>query len=290
MMKEIGTEEGAMETARRGGDFDLSDGVFDFELDDFSFPDLGPAGSPLTEEQREERRKEANKAKLEKFLTSRLETKEPAYGMFGGVDVTMCRFFGAGGAEELLADIEQKNREQGMGNYKIPGTNITLINYSICPKCGTVFSFMDLKVYYGKPKPDAMFKNAKEQYRNDTRMNCHACGTYFLPALIIADGTPRNELQFLCRLQTVEAIEKFYAKKGKDVLTKKPANIIRFDKDAGGRNAYVLNDILLDDLQEKPTLISNIIQYTPANLALNMLEGSNAEKKDALFGLRNWRV
>jgi len=304
-MKEIGTEEEAMETAKRDGaplenapeeewnnGFDLSAGDLDFDLDnfgDFSLSDLGPAGPPLTEEQKEERKKEASKAKLEKFLTSRMETKEQPYGMFGGVDVTMCRFFGADGAEELLADIEQKNREQGMGNYKIPGTNITLINYSICPKCGAAFSFRDLLVYYGKPKPDAMFKNGREQYRNDTRMNCNACGTYFLPALIIADGTPKNEIQFLCRMQTVEAIEKFYAKKGKNVLTKNPANIIRFDDGAGGKRASVLNDVLLEDLQEKPTLISNLIQYTPANLALNMLEGINIEKKDALFGARNWR-
>ena len=269
----------------RNADFDLSvDDLFTF--DDFGDFSLSGEGPPLTEEQK----REANKAKLEKFLTSRLETKENPYGRLWGEDVTMCRFFGTAGAEELLADIERKNREQGMGNYKIPGTEITLINYSVCPKCGAVFSFRDLLVYYGKPKPDATFKNGREQYRNDTRVYCHACGTYFLPALIIADGTPRNELQFLCRMQTVGAIEKFYAEKGKAVLTKDPANIIRFDNGAGGKNAYVVNDILLEDLQEKPTLISNIIQYTPANLALNMLEGTNAEKKDALFGSRNWRV
>ena len=269
--------------------FDIADDDLldfgDLGLSDFSF---SIDAEPLTEEQKEEARK-AMLEKFEKLLTSRLETKEGPYGMFEA-DVTMCRFFGTDGAEELLADIEQKNREQGMGNYKIPGTDITLINYSICPKCGAVFSFRDLMKYYGKPKPDATFKNGREQYRNDTRVYCHACGTYFLPALIIADGTPRNELQFLCRMQTVGAIEKFYAEKGKAVLTKDPANIIRFDNGAGGKNAYVVNDILLEDLQEKPTLISNIIQYTPANLALNMLEGTNAEKKDALFGSRNWRV
>jgi len=52
-------------------------------------------------------------------------------------DAAMRRFFGAAGAEELLAGIEQKNREQEMGNFKIPGANIAPINYSICPKRGT---------------------------------------------------------------------------------------------------------------------------------------------------------
>ncbi|MCL2193673.1 MAG: hypothetical protein FWB78_09790, partial [Treponema sp.] len=226
----------------RNDDFDIADDdlldLGDLGLSDFSFfIDTGP----LTEEQKEEARK-AMLEKFEKLLTSRLETKEGPYGMFEA-DVTMCRFFGTDGAEELLADIEQKNREQGMGNYKIPGTDITLINYSICPKCGAVFSFRDLMKYYGKPKPDAMFKNNREQYRNDTRMHCHVCGTYFLPALIIADGTPRNALQFMCRMQTVGAIEIFYAEKGKDVLTKNPANIIKFDNGGGRKTASVLNDI-----------------------------------------------
>ncbi|MCL2232156.1 MAG: hypothetical protein FWB99_03665 [Treponema sp.] len=243
----------------------------------------------LQPELTEEERRKSRKAKLEQFLTGRLEQREKPYGIFEA-DVTMCRFFGTSGAEELLADIEGKNREQGEGNYQIPGTSITLINFSVCPKCGAVFSFQDLKAYYGSPRPDPAFKNGREQYRNDTRVFCYPCETYFLPALVISDGTPVNEVQFLCRMQTVEAIEKYYAQKGRRVLTKKAGNIIPHGNMAGRKTAVVLNDILLEDLQERPALISNIIQYTPANLALNMIEGTNVEKKDILFGIQEWKV
>jgi len=56
----------------------------------------------------------------------------------------MCRFFKTKNNENILTDIERINKDQGMGNYKIPNTNIKLINYSICPKCGHVFPFKEL--------------------------------------------------------------------------------------------------------------------------------------------------
>jgi len=37
------------------------------------------------------------------------------------------------------------------------------------------------------------------------------------------------------------------------------------------------------DLEEKPTLITNIIQYTPFRLILNFIDGTNVEKGDLLF-------
>jgi hypothetical protein len=46
----------------------------------------------------------------------------------------------------------------------------------------------------------------------------------------------------------------------------------------------ILNDVLLKELEPKPTLISNLLQYTPANLALNLLDGSNVRKGDLLYG------
>ncbi|MCL2193678.1 MAG: hypothetical protein FWB78_09815 [Treponema sp.] len=248
----------------------------------------------------------ARKRRLEKYLSIRFEKSEELYGRFGE-RVFMRRFFDEKGSDEVLADIEQKNREQGMGNYKIPNTNISLINYSLCPKCNTVFSFKDLKEYYAKPKPDPVFKNNNEQFRNDTRVYCYGCQTYFLPSLVIVDGTPKNEVQYLCRMQTVEAIEKFYAKKGRKVLTTTQRNVVRFEKGsrflgkllhtngvitttATSNRAAILNDVLLDEMQERPSLISNLIQYTPADLAINMLEGTNVEKGDYLFGRRDWIV
>jgi len=138
----------------------------------------------------------------------------------------MCRFFETKNNENILADIEQKNKEQNMGNFQIPNTNIKLINFSICPKCGHIFSFKELMGYYAKPNPDSTFKSLKKQYREDTRAFCHECNTYFLPALVISDGTPKNEVQFLCRAQTTNAIEAFYRKSGKNVLAAKNENIL----------------------------------------------------------------
>jgi len=92
---------------------------------------------------------------FEAYLVKRSQPEE-AYGMFSK-DVTMCRFFDAKNSENILADIEQKNAEQGMGNVEIPNTHIRLINYSVCPKCGKVFSFKELGEYYRRPKSDVLY-------------------------------------------------------------------------------------------------------------------------------------
>jgi len=217
-------------------------------------------------------------ADFEAFLLERRPPEEP-YGIFSK-DVTMCRCIGSKGNEEILADIEKKNAEQGMGNVAIPNTNIRLINYSVCPKCGKVFSFKDLADYYRSPKSDNRFSSRGEQARGDTRIFCFDCETWFLPALVIADDTPKNEVQFLCRNQTMDAIERFFLKSGKKVLTENRANIL---VDSGGLKA-VKNDILLSEMEQKPALIANMLQYTPANLALNLLDGTNVEKGDVLYG------
>jgi hypothetical protein len=216
---------------------------------------------------------------FEALLSARLPREEP-YGIFTK-DVTMCRFFGSKNGESLLADIEQKNAEQGMGNVQIPNTNIRLINYSVCPVCGRIFSFKDLAEYYRHPETDNRFQSPGEQARNDTRVYCLDCKTWFLPALVIVDKTPVNEVQFLCRNQTMDAVEKYFIKKGKQVLTRKSSNILT--DPANGFKA-VKNDVVFGDMAEKPTLITNMLQYTPANLALNLMDGSNVEKGDVLYG------
>jgi hypothetical protein len=195
----------------------------------------------------------------------------------------VCSFFDSSkGDEELLADIERKNREQGMGNVKIPNTNITLINYSVCPTCGAILSFQDLAAYYANPAPDPAFKNQIQQFRNDTRVRCLDCGGYFLPALVISDGTPRNDTQFLCRLQTMNAIEQFSQKQGTAVLTRTRKNILH----QKGCSA-IRHDVSLRGLESKPTLIANMLQYTPPDLMLNLIDGSNVTKGDVLYGA--WR-
>ena len=218
------------------------------------------------------------------FLTKRHQTEE-VYGYdFSSQVLTMCRFFELKNNENILADIEQRNKEQNMGNFQIPNTNIKLINFSICPKCGHIFSFKELIDYYADPMPDSTFKDRAKQYREDTRVFCYECETYFLPALVIVDGTPQNEVQFLCRVQTTHAIEEFYRNMGKNVLSTKRENILEREESGGKTVKAIRNDVLLKEMSAKPTLISNLLQYTPANLALSLIDGSNLQKGDVLFG------
>jgi hypothetical protein len=219
---------------------------------------------------------------LETFLTERNPPEKP-YGIFYEV-VTLCRFFETKDSEEILADFEQKNEMEGMGNIQIPHTKIKLINYSICPKCGHVFSFKDLADYYANPKPDPAFKDKARQFREDTRVLCPECDSYFLPALIISDGTPKNEVQFLCRVQTMNAIEQFYQHKGIKVLSTRKKNLLTKEDSRKKRITGIRNDVLLKEMEPKPTLISNLLQYTPANLVLNLINGENVKNGDVLFG------
>ena len=228
---------------------------------------------------------------FEKYLLESRQPEEP-YGMFDK-DVTMLKFFGSKNGDSILEDIRAKNEAENMGNISIPNTNIQLINYSICPKCEHIYSFKDISDYYLNPKPDPKFKNNMQQYREDTRVFCYECKTYFLPALVIVDGTPKNEVQFLCRIQTMDAIENYYFGKGVQVLSRRATNIVKKDlpgkKSAKNRNKIsvtgIKNDVLIKEMEDKPTLISNLIQYTPANLVLNLIDGTNVKNGDLLFGI-----
>jgi hypothetical protein len=247
---------------------------------------------------------------FEKYLVERREP-ENKYGIFD-TDITMCRFFESKDGDKILEEIRLKNETENMGNITIPNTSIQLINYSICPKCSHVFSFKDISDYYLNPKPNpALFKDRKRQFREDTRVYCNECETYFLPSIVIVDGTPKNEVQFLCRIQTMEAIEVYYQKKGIKVLSRKEENIVKIEeinetKTVQDTNKSIIgrlfnrnlpdkkivkksitgikNDVLLKEMEDKPTLISNLIQYTPSNIVLNLIEGSNVKKGDLLFG------
>jgi hypothetical protein len=214
---------------------------------------------------------------FENFLTKRKNTPEKPYGIFDK-DISICRFFDSNKNENLLEDIKKKNEEQGYGNINIPNTNITLINYSFCHKCKTIFSFKDITDYYLNPNPDHRYKSRSYQYRQDTRIYCYNCHTYFIPSLIIADGTPKNEVQFLCRVQTIDAVEEYFFQKEINVLTRNKNNIVK-----RGNLKAIKNDVFIKDLEEKPTLITNILQYTPYKLIINLIDGTNVEKGDLLF-------
>jgi hypothetical protein len=218
---------------------------------------------------------------FEKYLLQRTRNPEKPYGRFNE-DTLVCRFFDSKDGENILADIKQKNEETGGGNIKIPNTGIMLINYSFCPQCKTIYSFHEIFSYYMNPKPDARYENRVQQYREDTRIFCGNCGAGFIPALVIADGTPRSEVQFLCRAQTINAVEEYFFKKNIRVLTKNLNNIIL------KKNGFkaIKNDVLLKNLEERPTLITNLLQYTPMRIMMNFIDGTNVTKGDLLFTSR----
>ena len=219
---------------------------------------------------------------FEKYLTERRQEPEKPYGIFQQ-DVSMIRFFDDKKGESVLSDIVRKNEKENMGNITIPNTDIRLVNYSICPKCDTIFSFKDLKDYYSNPAPDTRFSDKTDQARRDTRMRCKECGEYFLPSLVIVDRIPKNEVQFLCRVQTVDAIESFYhLHKGRQVLTKNKSNVLK-----QGNKMAIVNDVNLEELSQKPVLVSNLLQYTPPDLVLSLVEGKNLANRDPLYGV--WR-
>jgi hypothetical protein len=78
----------------------------------------------------------------------------------------------------------------------------------------------------------------------------------------------------------MHAIEAFYGGRGIKVLSRSAGNIVRKKRKCTG----ILNDVLIKEMEPKPTLITNLLQYTPVNLVLNLLDGSNVRKGDMLYG------
>jgi hypothetical protein len=50
---------------------------------------------------------------------------------------------------------------------------------------------------------------------------------------------------------------------------------------------FRIGSVFIKDLEDKPTLITNIVQYTPFNFISNLIDGTNVEKGDLLFN--EWR-
>jgi hypothetical protein len=218
------------------------------------------------------------------FLKYRDQVPEKVYGMYES-DISVCRFFtGTHGEkqENMLADIRRMNEEQGMGNIRIPETSIEIINYSPCPKCNTPHSFSDVFNYYLHPVPDPFYKTKQEQYALDTRVKCKECGEYFLPALIISDGTPKNETQMICRGQTMREVTVMMQVKFKlKVLTMKKENIL---EDLKMKKRAWRNDIDSNLLKQSPGLYANFLQYTPAPLMLDFISRKNLELAEPVYG------
>jgi hypothetical protein len=223
-------------------------------------------------------------AEFLKFLTYRDQIIEQPYGPFDN-DVAVCRFFDSpdkSGAENILADIRALNEKENAGNIKIPGTPIEIINYSPCPKCKHIHSFKDVFNYYMHPTRDPMYNTIREQHFMDTRVQCVECDTFFLPALIIADGTPRQEHQMICRAQTLREIQIYMKQEYKlNVLYSCKENILTNES---GKSAW-RNDINSWLLKPRPGLFSNFLQYTPAPLMLDFLSGKNLRVDEPVYGV-----
>jgi hypothetical protein len=137
--------------------------------------------------------------------------------------------------------------------------------------------------YYRKPSPDPVFKTLVDQYKYDTRVKCPECGAYYLPAIVITDGNPQNECQFLCRTQTIVSIEEFYSSKfEKKVLTANKKNKMILDENSYG----IRVDIKMNELKTKPALITNFLQYSPAYQMLNFINDESYEKADCLYDMK----
>ena len=218
--------------------------------------------------------------KFEEYLVNCRFNPEKPYGDVPQ-DTPILKYFEGGHvAENRLADIRGKNEKEGAGNIRVKGTAIELINYSFCPNCGETFSFSDVQRYFRNPPP-VKGMDRRKQFMQDTRMRCHCCATYFLPSLVICLGTPRSEVQDLCRVQTVHAIEEFYSAQGRDVLTRNPKNI-KINRQ--GLRA-IINDVYIDNLKDRPTLIANMIKHTPDRLVPSFISAKNIPNKTLLFGL-----
>ena len=214
------------------------------------------------------------------------DIKEDFYSLFEK-DIAVSRFSTNPNALNVLDEIYEKNKKSKMGNKKIPNTNIELVNFSQCPYCEKIWSMEELTNYYKNPYMEKNYTR-KEILREDTSIMC-LCKKRFNPSLLIMDGTSKEETQFLCRMQTIDAIEKFYLKEfNKDVLTRDKGSIRKYpNKEVG-----ILSNILIDDLSLNPTLITNYIQYSTPSHILSFIDKKNQTK--FLFGqkfiVRNeWR-
>jgi hypothetical protein len=80
----------------------------------------------------------------------------------------------------------------------------------------------------------------------------------------------------------MHAVETYFSQKNIKVLSRDKKNIIQ-----KGNLKAIKNDVFIKDLDEKPTLITNIIQYTPFNYIMNFIDGTNVKKGDFLF--KEWK-
>ena len=110
-------------------------------------------------------------------------------------------------------------------------------------------------------------------------MFCNQCSDFFLPSLLIVEDHPIQECQFLCRIQVIDSIESWLLEvTGRLFLTRNPENRVR-----RGGYTRVLNDVSIEALAAKPTLLVNFLQYMETGPMISFLEGRNVANGDLLY-------
>lgn len=181
--------------------------------------------------------------------------------------------------ENILQDIKLLNERNNYPSKIIPGTKIEIINFSKCPKCGQLYSLKDLNDYFSNPEINPDIEKSII-YRTDTRFKCEQCKSFFKSRLVISDGSPKSEVQFLCKVQTVNYIEEFYLSHYKrTVLAKNKSNFI-WKKDIYKYQLKI--DIDFNEMSSNPTLISNFLRHSPPSDIPKLLV--NAKNDLSLFG------
>lgn len=215
---------------------------------------------------------------LAELLTS-ASIVEPVYAHAFAPAAPMARLSAQRDSLALLDATRALNDAEARGNFRIPGTGVELIPFAQCRKCKTQHSQGDLDRYYRSPPPDNRL-GRREQMREDTRFRCKKCRAIFLPTLVVVDGRPVTEFQYLCRIQTAHAIERYlWESTGRPVLTRNPASVMR----RAGQQA-IANDVCLGDLRARPTLIANMLQYTPPQFVRSLITGANLQRPEPLYG------
>lgn len=175
-------------------------------------------------------------------------------------------------------------RAEGANAVRIPGTELELVPVIRCPSCGTK---VDMDAYLRlcrEPKRDIRFHCLHAQLRHEARFRCPSCGTRYLPVIaVLADGEPSCAVQLLPRLPLIEQIESWiHIKHEADSLSRTAERRNTFDaKDPASPVPELFFDVEIEELNERPDLILNLVLYLGAPNAERFFAG--AEIQGPLF-------
>jgi len=208
---------------------------------------------------------------LEEILLQEPESPSEPRGLFVNEAHCLSYFEGYPSREKKLGILEEtkmKNSKQGV-RKKCFGS-VTLSTLAYCPECLEIFSAKKLQAYYRKPYVPQGY-DLGQIMRKDTRVHCSDCDSFFMTTLIIETDTPQSEVQYLCRVQTIDFIEN---RCPQPVLSQKSDNRV-FSKGEPSSFLGVRLDVSLDEIANDRVLLANFLQYTPFEQCLKLLAGQS---------------